>query len=136
MRAPVEPNAAIELHDSKLDRIEFDGDGLLAVLTAYVHRSYGVPGESSGTGWLQEAHFRLEHARTEGILDTLPLELLGGWLQVAGSRFDNCIPVPFSSSALVTLCLNGHGSHLITLQGDSVRIALVGVGQYVEDFNL
>jgi hypothetical protein len=44
MKDPIEPNAAFEIHDSTLERIESDGDDLVAFVDAYVHRSVGRVG--------------------------------------------------------------------------------------------
>jgi hypothetical protein len=54
----MEDNAAVEIHDSTLERIEHEGDDIVAVFSAYVHRSAGRPGIDAGSGWSQALHLR------------------------------------------------------------------------------
>lgn len=46
-----ELNAAVEIHDSTLARIESSGDDVVGVIDAYIHRSAARPGVDRRTGW-------------------------------------------------------------------------------------
>jgi hypothetical protein len=55
-------NVAIEMHDSELLSVGFDDAGLGSVLLrAYIHRTPGEPGVSSGDGGVQLVRIALEH---------------------------------------------------------------------------
>ncbi len=127
-------NAAVEIHDSTLERIESGSDSLLAVISAYVHRSYGRPGIDAGTGWSQMLHVRFHRGQATGRVDMVPLELLDGQLEASGEKFENEIPVPLDRSGAVRLELRGRNDSCIIIVGDRIEANLVGPAEYIEDF--
>ena len=131
----MEDNAAVEIHDSELDCIESHSDALVAVLSAYVHRSSGRPGIDAGTGWSQTVHLRFRRGRASGNVDMIPMELLDGHLEVSGERFENVIPMPFNHVGSAKLELHGWNGMRIVIEGDSLETTFIGQARYVEQFS-
>jgi hypothetical protein len=134
MKDEVEPNAAVEIHDSTLERIERRGDGVVAVISAYVHRSAGRPGVDAGTGWSQTLELRFAQGRTNGSLEAIPMELLDGHLDVAGEKFANMIPMPLDRIGSTRLELHSWNDAKIVIEGDRVTGSLIGPARYIEEF--
>ena len=129
----VDENAAIEFHDSILERVEYEGETVVAVFTAYVHRSAGTPGVDAGTGWSQTLQLKFERGRAGGSLDKLPIALLGGYLEATVEQFNNLLPLPFRRVGSVSVELLGWNDQEIDIEGDSVEAVLVGEARYIED---
>jgi hypothetical protein len=131
--APVETNTAVEFHDSRLERIDIQDDTVIAVVAAYVHRSSGMPGLDSGTGWSQSLQLRFRRGRVTGSVDMLPMEILGGHLESSGEHFENLLPLPLARVGSTRLELHGWNDLEIDIEGDSVEAVLVGEARYIED---
>ena len=131
----MEDNVAVEIHDSTLERIEHDGDDLVAVFSAYVHRSAGRPGIDAGSGWSQELHLRFRRGLPSGNVEAVPMELLDGDLDVSGERFSNVIPIPLSCTGPVSIELRGWNDTRIIIRGEAVEGAFVGQARYIEEFS-
>jgi hypothetical protein len=127
-------NAAVELHDSQLERIERRGGDCTLVLTAYVHRSRGKPGVDSGSGWSQTVHFHVTGAHLEGATPVFPLRLAGGRLAARELQLTNLVPVPSSFTGPVRLELAGEGGESVRVLGEVAELALVGEARYVDEF--
>ena len=134
MKGEPEPNAAIELHDSTLERIESSGDEVIAVITAYVHRSAGRPGIDAGTGWSQSLHLRFSRGRATGSLEAIPMELLDGRLDVSSESFANVIPMPLNRIGASRLELRSWNEAKVVLEGDGVMGSFIGPAKYIEEF--
>lgn len=130
----MEDNAAVEIHDSSLERIESHGDSLVAVFDAYVHRSSGRPGIDDGTGWSQELRVRVRGGKVTGNVDLVPLELLDGYVELSGEKFDNIVPVPLEHDGPVRIELQSWNEWQVTIVGEGLDAHLVGSGKYIEDF--
>ena len=135
MRDRVDDNVAIEIHDSTLECIESDGDALVAVFSAYVHRSSGRPGIDPGTGWSQTFHLRFRRGRASGNVDMVPIELLGGHVDASNERFENVIPMPFNHVGPAMIELHGWNGIHIVLEGEGVEATLIGEARYIETFS-
>jgi len=127
-------NAAIELHDSQVERIELQGGDCTLVLTAYVHRSQGKPGVHAGSGWSQTAHLRIMRAHLEGAAVALPLRLATGRLTAQELQLTNLVPVPSSFTGAVRLELVGEGGESVVVLGEVADLVLVGDARYVDEF--
>jgi len=127
-------NAAVEIHDSTLECITSDGDALVAVLGAYVHRSSGRPGIDAGTGWSQTVHLRFLRGRASGDEGMVPMGLLDGHLDVSGERFNNMFPMPFNRIGPTRIELQGWNGIRIVIEGEGVMAAFVGEARYIEKF--
>lgn len=130
----MEPNAAVEIHDSYLEQITSIGEDLIAVLDAYVHRSYGRPGVEAGTGWSQRLELRFTRGKFHGSLDEMPIGLAHGLLIVSGQTFDNLLPMPLDDVGPSKLELVTADSLAFTIEGDGVTAEFVGSPRYIEEF--
>ena len=135
MSGRMEPNAAVEIHDSSLERIETRGRDVVATIRAYVHRSAGRPGIDAGTGWIQPVRLEFPKATATGSIDAIPMELLGGRLVLSGGTFDNLIPMPVMHVGTSRLELESWNDARIVIEGDGVSGAFAGPPEYVEDID-
>jgi hypothetical protein len=106
MSERVDGNAAIEIHDSTLQRVDVEGKRLCAILSAYVHRSAGTPGTSNGAGWSQTAHIHLEGGTASTQVES-PIWLMGGRIDLGGRIHDNVLPLPLAFDGPVRVELEG-----------------------------
>ena len=126
-------HAAIELHDSTLERVERDGDDLVLTLSAYVHRSKGAPGVDAGSGFSQLAEVRLRGGRATGVPGG-PIVLGTGTAYVGAHQHRNLVPAPLDHAGAARIELFGQrGEHLV-VEGASLHVTLVGESEYVEEF--
>lgn len=133
MASPGE-HAAVELHDSRVDRIRRRREDCILVLSGYVHRSSGTPGVSPGSAWSQTVLVRCLRARLLEEHEGLPIWLSQGRLSHRDGVVENLIPVPSYFPGPVQLELAGfEGEHLL-VEADSVELALDGDPTYVEEF--
>jgi hypothetical protein len=134
MNGENEPNAAVEIHDSTLERIEPRGSDMVAVLHAYVHRSLGRPGIDAGSGWVQPVHLHFPAATVTGSVAAIPMELLDGRLVLSGETFENCIPLPLSHKGPSRIELESWNELKIVITGDGLTAVFAGPPEYVEEF--
>jgi hypothetical protein len=133
-------NRVIEIHDSELDKITFEGaDALLHFPHVYIHASEGRPAIDRGTGWSQRAMLRISNARVEGSFSEESRaaydgvhSLSHGDLTVDGRAF-NLIPIPLDVHGNVTLTLECWGD-VVRVSGNSARLELIGDSEYIEEF--
>jgi hypothetical protein len=130
----MEDNAAVEIHDSTLDRVESHGDSLVAVFNAYVHRSFGRPGIDDGTGWSQELRLRVRNGKITGDIGLVPRVLLGGYLELSGEKFANWLPVPLDHDGPTRIELQSRSEWQVVILGEGLEARLTGAGEYIEEF--
>jgi hypothetical protein len=134
-------NRVIEIHDSELDKITFEGaDAVLHFPHVYIHASDGTPAVDRGTGWSQKAIIRIGDARVEGEFSAESREakygvhvLSDGDLIINGSVSSNLIPIPLQVHGSVELSLKCWGD-TVRVVGDSAHLELLGEPSYIEDF--
>lgn len=116
-------SSALELHDSRVSQIEA-ADGIVRIhfSHAYIHKSPGVPGNSGGTGWSQEAVLTLFDVRSSPEIPPLPNTVYEGFLEVGGIPHE-LIPLPFKRKV---------GARLVLTFVDGTRIELVGARPVME----
>jgi hypothetical protein len=124
-------NAAIEFHDSVLERCDVDGGEVVVILTAYVHRSAGRPAVDAGTGWTQSARLRIAGGRASV---SGPIDLVAGTIRCADHTYENIIPAPLVCEGVTSTELLGAGGERVQITGHGVRVDLVGEATYVETF--
>lgn len=135
-------NRAIEIHDSELDQITFEGaDAVLNFPHVYIHSSDGIPAVDSGTGWTQKAMIRVSNARVEGSFSEESraayngVHVLGdGALTISGTVSDNLIPIPLDVTGEIEIRLECWGD-VVRVSGTSARLELIGDAEYVENFS-
>ncbi|PYU13857.1 MAG: hypothetical protein DMG37_09395 [Acidobacteria bacterium] len=125
-------NSAIEIHDSVIDAItNVDGKAVLYSSSVYIHKSLGKPGVDPGTGWVQRAKLTIVDAI---ILTLFPGELLGGYLRLGDSIFDNEIPIPLNFRGDTEIRLESWNDQIILVFGRGAELELIDEPTYVEDF--
>ena len=132
-------NRLIELHDSEIASIEFDGGTITITFShAYLHQSDGVPGVDRGTGWSQRGELRISTSSRPNLPRPLPYQIDNGVLTLGGAEHCNEIPVPLSYEGAVALNLFvGDAEYRyseISFTGSGVELVMVGQPRYVEDF--
>lgn len=126
-------NRAVELHDSELKSVRWEGESVLLELTVYVHSSEGSPGLDAGEGWEQDAEIRIGRAKVEHLPAGGRLWILGGSVQVADTTFNDVLPLPFDRPGPVSVRLSGaEGS--FTATGDRMLLTLNGPPRNVEQY--
>ena len=124
-------NAAIEFHDSLLQRCDVDGVDVVVVLTAYVHRSAGRPGIDPGSGWTQGARLRVAGGRA---LIAGPIDLVAGTVHCGDRTYDAILPAPLTCEGATRVQLVYASGERAEIAGRGFSVELVGEGVYVEDF--
>lgn len=128
-------NTIIEIHDSTVAEItQRDGTVTVHFLPAILHQSKGRPGFDSGTIWTQEARLIFSEASVSGEFPDWPCDLMGGELVVGNHLHDNLIPVPLESSEVAKLRLICDSIHTVLVDGQKVRLEMVGEPKYLEEF--
>ena len=128
-------NSAIEIHDSVIDAItNVDGKAVLYSSSVYIHKSLGKPGVDPGTGWVQRAKLTIVDAIIKSTLTLFPGELLGGYLRLGDSIFDNEIPIPLNFRGDTELRLESWNDQIILVFGRGAELELIDEPTYVEDF--
>lgn len=131
-----EPNERVELHDSTLGKIEFEGSELKLQLTpAYIHKSTGEPRVAPGTGWIQDVVLVFRDGELEGETPQLPCKLNGGSFSAGMNLWSNGIPLPLEYTGNVKLELEVMWGGHLTVTGKQIKATSIGEPQYVEEFD-
>lgn len=125
-------NEAIELHDSKLTEISCRDGAVVVSLSAYIHRSAGVPGRDAGTGWMQMATLTFPRASPVEPGAGLPLWVSDGSLRVGATRHENIIPASGRFDGEVEFSVVLENVETVTVRGRGVCIELHGDARFVE----
>lgn len=134
-------NRAIEIHDSELQNITFDGCDVVLHFRVYIHASEGRPAIDKGTGWTQGAILRFGNGRVEGSFSEESRAayqgvylLSDGTLTINGQISESLIPIPLQVDGDVQLELQRWG-HVVRVFGSSAQLELLGEPEYVEEFS-
>jgi hypothetical protein len=127
-------NAAIELHDSRLEEITWRSTDLVLAVQFYVHSSEGEPGMDPGRGWSQRGAIILSNAMLEESPREDRLWVIDGLIAVGEHQFADMVPLPFSHQGATSLRLSG-GDGVLHARGTGIDIRLDGEPELVEDFN-
>lgn len=127
-------NTEVEIHDSRLLRIDSSEHDVVLRVHAYVHRSEGRPGVDAGTGWTQPLVLRFRAATITATAAEFPLWLLDGFLRLGDHTNDNGIAMPLDFSGPCRLEIEAANSVRIVVEGDGVTGEFEGPAVYVEDF--
>ena len=136
MKAMPTLNAAIELHDSIVEAVRFSNGNLEVAVSAYIHRSIGIPGVDDGTGWVQDVVIDFQDGKLTGDLGNLPARIFDGELHIGSQIFPNMISLPCDivGPILLTLFVSPDNRRLV-LFGDSMVVRPKEEAKYVEDFS-
>jgi hypothetical protein len=130
-------NAAIEMHDSELLALEREETGQgSVVLKAYVHRTEGEPGVTSGEGGVQRIRIRVEGMTVEGEVGSLPADIFEGSVKFAQTTHDNIVPFPASYSEPVRLSMMlSPDARIVVVAGTGISFEAEGEFRFVENFH-
>jgi len=130
-------NTSIELHDSECLAVEIgnQSEGFV-LLDAYVHRTDGEPGVSSGEGGIQRIRLKVKAMGVDGELGDLPACIYEGSIAIGNSVQDNMIPFPatYSEAIRITLML-ADDARVIVVYGVGLSINAESEFRFVEPFN-
>jgi hypothetical protein len=125
----------MEIHDSLLQKVTHAGTTMTFQFEAYIHESNGEPGVNEGTGWIQPLAVELSNAYVEGTIPHLPCNLSDGYVELAGRRLENVIPMPLDGTGTVEIRLESKGEESLLVRGDSVKLTILGEARFIEDFH-
>jgi hypothetical protein len=126
-------NKAVELHDSELKSVRWEGDSVILELTVYVHSSAGSPGLDAGEGWEQDAEIKIGSAKVAHLPAGDRLWILDGSVQDGNTAFNNVLPLPFDRRGAVSVRLVGAESSF-SATGNGMLLTLKGPPRNVEPF--
>lgn len=127
-------NCAIEIHDSLLKSVETSGTLIKLFFEAYIHKSKGIPGVDPGTGWVQNVVLKIKDGSLDGLVKSVPCDLMDGSLEINEEHLSNEIPIPLDRSGKIALTLlpKWAGERLVA-RGTHVSLELLGEARYIED---
>jgi hypothetical protein len=106
---------------------------VLRFCPAYVHHWENSSRGWRGEGRAQNAEMVIGNASVVGRPGGAVNEVAGGSLKVGADQFDNLVPVPMDTRALVHCRLEFMNAEALVVDGQSVSIRLVGKAEFVED---
>lgn len=129
-------NENIELHDSDLAAVSTrDGEIVVTLAPAYIHRSAGLPGIEGGSGWLQPAALSFGEAVLVDLPAKLPATISEGVLRIGGAVHSNLIPGAGEFRDPIELALVLTTGETLTIEAHRLRIDLHGVASFVENYD-
>jgi hypothetical protein len=128
-------NRAMEIHDSVLEVIKHRGTTVILEFDAYIHESAGEPAVDEGTGWSQRLAIEVSNAKIERELSKTPCDLYSGYIDLAGDRSENIIPIPLDHTDVVAIGLDSQQRESLLVKGDSAKLMILGEAQFIEDFH-
>lgn len=126
-------NREIELHDTRVERIERTNGSIVLWLSAYMHESEGRPGWDRGTGWNLPARLVVENGEFERPFSSPSLWVTDGHIAVGECLFVNLVPLPFDAHGEIRLFLSGAEGEIV-IKGNRVYFEPFGPAVYVEEF--
>ncbi|MGO9113426.1 MAG: hypothetical protein ACLP9L_29700 [Thermoguttaceae bacterium] len=127
-------NREIELHDTRVERIEQADGNIVLWLSAYMHESDGRPGWDRGTGWKLPARLVIENGELDNPFSSSSLWITDGHIAAGNRFFENAIPLPFDEHGDIRLLLTGAEGQL-AVHGNHVYLEETGPAVYVEEFH-
>jgi len=127
-------NREIELHDTRVERIEQTDGNIILWLLAYMHESAGRPGWDRGTGWNLPARLVIENGEFDHPFSSPYLWVTGGHIAVGDRIVEDTIPLPFDEHGKIHLLLSGAEGQL-AIRGNRAYLEETGPAVYVEDFH-
>lgn len=123
---------ALEFHDSQLESVAGDSNGLSLTLQAYVHESRGRPGIDPGTGWHQRVLVKIEDPVCD-LGSLAPSSIADGELWTPNGHRVGIVPIPLDEDGKIRLDLQFTGA-AVSLTGSRIVIAPIGEPKFVDHF--
>jgi hypothetical protein len=128
-------NCCLEFHDSRAGSVtSADGTVKLALTSAYIHKSEGIPGVDAGTGWTQAAILEFSAASIAESHDVGDGWIIDGLLEVNRGHALSCIPVPLDVSGMVKATFGFSNGLVLVIEAARAHLALSGNPSFVETF--
>ncbi len=128
-------NEGIELHDSELAAVTCsDGEAVVLLSPAYIHRSVGTPCVDAGSGWLQQATLTISSASLSSTPTALPATISEGSLRIASAEHSNVIPANRTFAGAIEFFLVLSTGEAVAIRGQRISIQLHGESSFVENF--
>ncbi len=128
----MEPNRAIELHDSDVTAVSWVGRELHLAIDAYVHASNGAPAIDAGSGWIWPGVLVVDAAE---VLEGAPgaFTILDGTVTIDRRASEGLVRLPFDVTGRVRLDLHGADARLV-VEGTAARFVAAREPRWVELF--
>lgn len=126
-------NREIELHDTRVERIDRAEGRIVLWMSAYMHESEGRPGWDRGTGWMLPAKLVVENGVFDRPFASASLWITEGHIAI-GDRLLEAVPLPFNEHGEIRIFLTGAEGELV-VRGSHARIEEVGPAVFVEYFS-
>ena len=127
-------NKALEFHDSEVAAVESRGDLTVIHLSkAYVHVSEGVPGVSSGDGYLHEAELTFENPAASCPCNGHLGVISDGFVRVGRERH-SLLPLPFEASGDIEAQLQFASGVVLNISAKAVRCVVREPGRWLEAY--
>lgn len=126
-------NRSVELHDSVLSAMTFDGDtAILHWSPLIIHASEGEPGRDPGVVWTQDATLTMRGVQIEQMPE-LPADVCEGIAVIAGVEHRNTLLIDTDMPALTLKGMACTGE-MIAIHSVSGRLHLLGAPDHLEAF--
>jgi hypothetical protein len=122
----------VELHDTRIERIESTEGAIVLWVSAYLHESEGDPAVDRGTGWSLPARLVVEGGEFAIPFLSPSLWITDGRVSVGDRLYENILPLPFDNRGEIHLYLSGAEGE-ITLRGSRIFLEPTGPAVYVEE---
>jgi len=130
----LEPNIALEFHDSEVLAVEPRQGSLIVMFSAaYVHRSTGRPGIDSGSGYVQSVEMQFLDATWEGSVTECVGRLSSGSV-ISNGLVLSLIELPFASNGPVSAELQFANGSLLSVKARELICRFAGEPNFVEVF--
>ena len=126
-------NREIELHDTRVERIEQAGSNIVLWLSAYMHVCDGRPGWDKGTGWNLPARLVIENGEFDHPFSSPTLWVTDGQIVVGDRVFNNALPLPFEEHGEIHLLLSG-AEGTLAVRDNRVYLEPTGPAVFIEEF--
>ncbi len=128
-------NAALELHDSKIEAVRTLSDELRVVFSgAYVHRTEGRPAIDAGSGYMEPAEMIFTAASYSERGGFCVGAVSDGSLRAGSTRFENLIPLPLSFSGHVSVTIKFSSGSVLEVTATGVSYQATGPARFVEAY--
>ncbi len=127
-------NREIELHDTRVERIERTDGSIVLWLSAHMHESDGRPGRDRGTGWTVPARLVIVYGKFVRPFSSPSLWVMVGHVAIGDRLFDNGIPLPFDERGELRLFLSGVEGE-VAIGGDRAYFEATGPAIFIEEFS-
>lgn len=111
-----------------------DGAVVLQFRRAYVYSSDGTRGVHSGEGSTQDSDLVVLRSDPPAVIPEEGIWVSDGSIEIAGSRLDNMVPIPFTTGEPCTIDLTLTNGERLVVRGLGLEVVLRGESKFVASF--